>query len=412
MDRPRQNDHYLGVNKIGKNIRKSPLHHQPTCAAHASLAAAARPQPQPRVYNINRNDFRSIVQQLTGSPSRESLPLPPQNNSPKPQNTRLQRIRPSPLTQINRPAMAPPLQHHPHCLMRPYPPQRHMPQGTQQHQPMMGQGDQFWSNTAESPISGYMRYLQNPLGDAGPSGHQMLPGHEHRPYIPGHEHRPYMPAQPQPYMPGHEHRPYMPVQPQPQHQPYMTGHEHRPYMPAQPQSQPQPYMPCQPQGQPQPQPEPYMMPGSQHQMNMQRPLQPSQYPPPPPGLVPSPVPRNLPPSQFNGPVPGTPTLPSPSFNQMCGGLPSPQYNGFGFGQLHSPTSQFALPSPTSYPNMFSPRSPYPLLSPGVQYPQPLTPNFSFSQLAQSGSLVPGSGPPQPPSSPGFFPVPSPRQADY
>lgn len=374
MDRPRQNDH-LGVNKIGKNIRKSPLH-QPSFAANANAnanaaaAAAARPQAQPQVYNISKNDFRSIVQQLTGSPSRESLPRPPQNNPPKPQNTRLQRIRPAPLTQINRPAvplpaMAPQQQHHHPHLVRPQPP---LLQGTQQ-QPMMGQGDQYWSNTAESPISEYMRYLQSSFGDSAPSGNQMQPGHEHRPY---------MPVQPQ-----HQPQPYMPAQPQPQHQPH-----------------------------------PHMMPGSQHRMNMQGPL-------PPPGLVPSPVPRNLPSPRFSGPVPFTPTLPSPRFNQLHGGFPSPRYNGFG--PLHSPTSQFLLPSPTGFPNMFSPRSPYPLLSPGVQYPQPLTPNFSFSQIAQSGSLRPGAGPgpgpgpPQPPPSPGlmfppspsgFFPIPSPRWGDY
>ncbi|KAG2326740.1 hypothetical protein Bca4012_035656 [Brassica carinata] len=414
MDRPRQNDH-LGVNKIGRNIRKSPLH-QPNFAANANAnaAAAARPQGQPQVYNISKNDFRSIVQQLTGSPSRESLPRPPpQNSSPKPQSTRLQRIRPPPLTQINQPAvplptMAPPIQHHPHGgFVRPPPPQQHLPQGTQQQQqqqPMMGQGDQFWSNTAESPISGYMRYLQSSLGDAGPSGNQMQPGHEHRPYMPAaQEHRPYMPPaqEHRPYMPTQEHRPYMPAQPQP-------------YMAAQPQSQPQPYMAAQAQTQPQAQP--HMMPGSQPHMNMQGPL-------PPPGLVPSPVPRNLPSQpQFNGPVPVTPTLPSPRFNQMYGGFPSPRYSGFG--PLNSPTPQFAPPSPTGYPNMFSPRSPYPLLSPGVQYPQPLTPNFSFSQLAQSGNHGPGAGvgpgPPQPPPSPGlmfplspgFFPAPSPRWGNY
>ncbi|XP_009133017.1 protein HAIKU1 isoform X2 [Brassica rapa] len=415
MDRPRQNDH-LGVNKIGKNIRKSPLT-QPSVAAHANLAAeAARPQAQPQVYNINRSDFRSIVQQLTGSPSRESLPGPPQNNSPKPQNTRLQRIRPPPLMQINQPG-APLHHHHPHSLMGPPPPQWHMPQVTQQQQqqPMMGQGDQFWSNTTESPLSGYMRYLQSPLGDAGSSGnHMQPPGHEHGPYMPAHEQPPYMLAQPQPqsqhqpYMPGHENRPYMPAQAQFQPRQYMPGHEHGPYMPAQPQSQPQPYMPChengpympaqphsQPQqympAQPQTQPDPYMMHGSQPQMNMQGPLQPSQYPPPP-GLVP-----NLPPPQFNGPVPVTSTLPSPSFNQMYNGFHSLQNNGFG--SLQSPTSQF-----------------------GVQYPQPLTPNFSFSQLAQSGSSGPGDGPglPQPPPSPGLvfplspglFPVPSPSWGDY
>ncbi|KAF8108930.1 hypothetical protein N665_0104s0240 [Sinapis alba] len=393
MDRPRQGDH-LGVNKTGKNIRKSPIH-QPNFAA----SAPARPQAQPQVYSVSKNDFRSVVQQLTGSPSRDSLPRPPQNNnSPRPQNTRLQRVRPAPLTEINRPALplpTMPLQHRPHSFVQPP-----FPQGTQQQQqqqqPVMGHGDQFWSNTAESPISGYMRYLQSSLGDAGPSGNNVQPGHEHRPY---------MPAQ---------------TQPQPQSQP-----------------QPPPYMPA--QSQPQTQTQPHLMSGSQPRTNMQGPLQPSQNLPPP-GLVPSPVPRNLPFPQFNGPVPGTPTLPSPRFSQMYGGFPSPRYNGGfpsprynagfpspqynGFGSLPSPTSQFFQPSPAGYPNMFSPRSPYPLLSPGVQYPQPLTPNFSFSQIAQSGSHGPGAGPgpsqPPPPSpglmfppSPsGFFPIPSPRWGGY
>lgn len=103
---------------------------------------------------------------------------------------------------------------------------------------------------------------------------------------------------------------------------------------------------------------------------------------------------------------------------MYGGFPSPRSNGFG--PLNSPTSQFAPPSPSGYPNMFSPRSSYPLLSPGVQYPQPLTPNFSFSQLSQSGNQGPGAGtgPPQPPPSPGLiYPLspgffPSPRWGNY
>ncbi|CAM9001690.1 unnamed protein product [Rhodiola kirilowii] len=93
---------HLGVNKIGKNIRKSPLH-QPSYTGSngggnndnsqsinsaASVApggaGAQRPQPQPQVYNVSKNDFRNIVQQLTGSPARDPLPRPA-SNSPKPQ---------------------------------------------------------------------------------------------------------------------------------------------------------------------------------------------------------------------------------------------------------------------------------------------------------------------------------------
>ncbi|KAK7853761.1 protein haiku1 [Quercus suber] len=101
-----RNNEHLGVNKIGKNIRKSPLH-QPN---FANNNPAARQQPQPQVYNISKNDFRNIVQQLTGSPSQEPLPRPP-NNPPKPQSMRLQRIRPPPLTPINRPHIPPPVPH-------------------------------------------------------------------------------------------------------------------------------------------------------------------------------------------------------------------------------------------------------------------------------------------------------------
>ncbi|CAH8300099.1 unnamed protein product [Eruca vesicaria subsp. sativa] len=369
MDRPRQSDH-LGVNKNGRNIRKSPIH-QPNFAANANPSASARPQaPQPQIYSVSKNDFRSVVQQLTGSPSRDSLPRPPpqNNNLTRPQNTRLQRVRPAPLTEINRPSLPHPSMSHSFVQ----PPQ-------QQQQPMVGHGDQSWSNTAVSPISEFMRYLQSSPGAAGPSGNHVQPGHEYRPYMPA------------------------------QHQP-------QPYMPAQP--QPPSYVPA--QSQPPPQTQPHMMSGTQQHSQYQPPL----------GLIPSPVPPNHPFPQFNGPVPGTPTPPSPRYSQMYGGFPSPQFNGGfpsprynGFGSLPSPTSQFFQPSPTGYPNMFSPRSPYPLLSPGVQYPQPLTPNFSFSQVAQSGSGGPGAGPgpSQPPPSPGlmfppspsgFFPILSPRWGGF
>ncbi|TYI15414.1 hypothetical protein ES332_A08G184300v1 [Gossypium tomentosum] len=88
---------HLGVNKTGKNIRKSPLH-QLNFGNNA-----IREQLQPQVYNINKNDFRNIVQQLTGSPSRNKpLPRPPLNPS-KPQSMRLQKIRPPPLTPMGCP---------------------------------------------------------------------------------------------------------------------------------------------------------------------------------------------------------------------------------------------------------------------------------------------------------------------
>ncbi|KAK6947423.1 VQ protein [Dillenia turbinata] len=290
----RHNEH-LGVNKLGKNIRKSPLH-QPNFANNNNT----RPQqPQPQVYNISKNDFRNIVQQLTGSPSRgEPLPRPP-HNPPKPPSMRLQRIRPPPLNPpINRPHMPVPapitgpvpvpgglvaIQGPPH----PYDGGFARPAQFGQPSPTLWQpltpGEAVWANTAESPISAYMRYLQNSIIDPGPR-----------------------PTHPQPM----SQPPQFPVQ--------VLAH------------------------------------------------------PPSSGLLPN---------------PSVPPLPSPRMN--------------GPALLPSPTSQYLLPSPSAYLNLVSPRSPYPLLSPGYQFPPPLTPNFSFSPFAQSGILGPG---PQPPPSPGFFPL--------
>lgn len=174
MDRPWHDDQ-LGVNKIEKNIKKSPLH-QPNFSNGIGIASA-RPQPQPQVYNIGKNDFRSIVQQLTSSPSRQSLP---QNPLKPQQNTRLQKIRPAAQTQINRPLVPLPVLAQPtdrELVARP-PMQPYMHHGSQ---PMMGHGDHFLSNTAESRVSVYMRNLQSSLGDSGPNETQMQPSHEYQP---------------------------------------------------------------------------------------------------------------------------------------------------------------------------------------------------------------------------------------
>ncbi|KAL3497789.1 hypothetical protein ACH5RR_040521 [Cinchona calisaya] len=332
MNRP--TDH-LGVNKMGKNIKKSPMH-QP------NFTNAARPQPQPQVYNINKNDFRNIVQQLTGSPSHHQeppAPRPPQN-PPKPTSLRLQKIRPPPLTPINRlpmpmqPPAPVPAPAQPQALV-PYnnfvrPPH---PQYGQPSPPMLPPftPGTAWANTAESPISAYMRYLQNSITDLGPR-----------------------PTQPQPY-------------------PHSI-----PQGPGQNQAHPSASGLL---------PNPHIPPILSSRLNMPPPL---------------PFPR------MNGPPPlpsprmnGFPPLPSPRMNGPPPSLPSPRMHGPS-PLLPSPTSQFLLPSPSGFLNLLSPRSPYPLLSPGYQHPPPLTPNFSFSPMAQSGILGPG---PQVPPSPGYgFPL--------
>ncbi|KAE8676965.1 Protein HAIKU1 [Hibiscus syriacus] len=152
----------LGVSKTGKNIKKSPLH-QPNFA-HNGARLQPQPQPQPQVYNISKNDFRSFVQQLTGSPSRnDPLPRPPQN-PPKPQSMRLQKIRPPPLTPMNLP-------HVPVQVPAPVPAHAPSPGMLQPMVPV----DAVWTNTAESPISAYMRYLQTSLIDPSPLGKQGQP---------------------------------------------------------------------------------------------------------------------------------------------------------------------------------------------------------------------------------------------
>ncbi|KAI3453412.1 hypothetical protein Pfo_010075 [Paulownia fortunei] len=321
----RQTDH-LGVNKMGKNIKKSPLH-QP------NFASAARQQPQPQVYNINKNDFRNVVQQLTGSPLRDPPPRPPQNH-PKPQIIGY-RDRPQvpihPHLSIPVPAQAQPSVPLPYAnnFARPPPP-------VQYDQPspnilLPPTPTDVWSNTTESPISAYMRYLQNSIIDSGPRQPQSLPQTHLQPQFPARN-LPQSHLLPNPVMP-------------PFPSPRVNG---------------------------------------------------------PPPTLPSP--------RLSGPPP---LLASPLMNGPLPTLPSPRTNGPP-PLLPSPTSQFLLPSPTGFLNLLSPRSPYPLLSPGYQHPPPISPNFSFSSVGQSGILGPGPHPPPSPgygfplSPSGFFPLPSPR----
>ncbi|KAF8412806.1 hypothetical protein HHK36_000776 [Tetracentron sinense] len=156
FSRNNHNEH-LGVNKMGKNIRKSPLL-QPNFGN-------SKQQPQPQIYNISKNEFRNIVQQLTGSPSHDPLPRPP-HNPPRPPSMRLQKIRPPPLTPINRPQNPPSaLAPFNNSFVRPSQlgqPPSHSPQ------PPLTPEDSIWSNTNESPISAYMRYLQTSIIDSVP----------------------------------------------------------------------------------------------------------------------------------------------------------------------------------------------------------------------------------------------------
>ncbi|KAI4371501.1 hypothetical protein MLD38_019729 [Melastoma candidum] len=230
--RIRQNDH-LGVNKLGKNIRrKSPLH-QPNFANNngngpngSNNDGNASRQPQPQVYNINKNDFRSIVQQLTGSPARDWVPLPRSpNNPPKPQSMRLQKIRPPPLSPMSRPRFPPlaavpvappPVNYDNNSFSRAAPYGQLSPRKFQTAAPY-GQPSPrnfqtvppgvppFVRNMNESPISAYMRYLQAPLVDPAYGGDQppyQPSPHQSIPPSAGLHPNPHLPMLPSPRMNG------------------------------------------------------------------------------------------------------------------------------------------------------------------------------------------------------------------
>lgn len=148
----------MHLNKISHKISK------PAIRNHVHLNQPPPPPPevvqsqhqqqqhQPPVYNINKSDFREVVQKLTGSPAHERLSAPQPIQQPKPASSRLHRIRPPPLAQLsNRP---PPLLNNaaslnPSSISSAVQPLSPLPPFPTVHA------------AAESPISAYMRYLQN-----------------------------------------------------------------------------------------------------------------------------------------------------------------------------------------------------------------------------------------------------------
>ncbi|KAH0989196.1 hypothetical protein GBA52_000679 [Prunus armeniaca] len=147
-------------------------------------------QHQPPVYNINKNDFRDVVQKLTGSPAhhdRFSNPQPPAVHPPKPQiSSRLQRIRPPPLAHVsNRPppsleCAAPPT--NPNAINNSIIP----PMGSAvAHFNSIGRSTTPLSPlppfptvhaAAESPVSAYMRYLHNSISAVDANKNQAFSG--------------------------------------------------------------------------------------------------------------------------------------------------------------------------------------------------------------------------------------------
>lgn len=146
------------LNKASYKITK-PLPKHPNLGLVREQQAALRTggagaPSQPPVYNIDKSDFRSLVQKLTGSAthSHQLGPAAPPPSAPgRPPTSRLHRIRPPPLA---------------HLAPRPLPLDswtRPPPLSPLPPLPTV-------SAAAESPISAYMRRLQNGcLPDIQPS---------------------------------------------------------------------------------------------------------------------------------------------------------------------------------------------------------------------------------------------------
>ncbi|KAG6517168.1 VQ motif-containing protein 9-like [Zingiber officinale] len=142
-----------------------------TSASGRSCAGGPPYQPQPPVYNIDKNDFRDVVQKLTGSPAHSQIRHPPAElpppHPPRPRSSaslvpppaaptsRLHRIRPPPLAHLTFHPPPPPVPVLPLPAVDPWtrPPLSPLP-------PLP-----TVSAAAESPISAYMRHLRG--GGAG-----------------------------------------------------------------------------------------------------------------------------------------------------------------------------------------------------------------------------------------------------
>ncbi|KAL3504779.1 hypothetical protein ACH5RR_034620 [Cinchona calisaya] len=173
--------------KISKPIRRpttfdqnqpqNPTENQPSQGQGPSQSQQQpQQQNQPPVYNINKNDFRDVVQRLTGSPAHDRFSTPPPIQPPKPPSTRLQRIRPPPLAQIS------------NCPPPPQPPPANMLNcagGGATNAGFLGGGQRQPLSplppfpavhaAAESPISAYMRFIQSSVTSAASPRWNNLP---------------------------------------------------------------------------------------------------------------------------------------------------------------------------------------------------------------------------------------------
>ncbi|KAI4321412.1 hypothetical protein MLD38_034795 [Melastoma candidum] len=106
--KPDGSDSLRHLNKLSHKIAKPPPKKPPLDPPPLHDHPLPPHQHQPPVYNINKNDFRHVVQKLTGSPAPDRPPAPPAVPPPKLPSSRLHRIRPPPLSHLS-PRPPPPL---------------------------------------------------------------------------------------------------------------------------------------------------------------------------------------------------------------------------------------------------------------------------------------------------------------
>ncbi|KAI6689297.1 hypothetical protein NL676_026125 [Syzygium grande] len=147
-------------------------------------------QPQPPVYNISKDEFREVVQKLTGSPAHDRFSSPPPIQPPKPPSSRLQRIRPPPLAHLGSRPPPPLLNSVAPEKLHPVDPDTQIAAAAAAAGANPGADSGFnpmaplvsppsplppfpaFNLPAESPVSAYMRYLQRSALDAGPKPDQ------------------------------------------------------------------------------------------------------------------------------------------------------------------------------------------------------------------------------------------------
>jgi hypothetical protein len=167
MENSKKLNENLGVNKIGKTIKKNPF--QQTDDFSNNIITSDRypySMPKDEFYNVQKDEFKSFAQQITGKHSNAS-------NS-QAQVTRLQKNRPPPLSIVRPPVsvqatsfVAPP----------------HAPNNTPPGHPLQPiTGPHLVSsqnNLVESPISAFMRnfqdYMRNYDNSTGSNQFQSYP---------------------------------------------------------------------------------------------------------------------------------------------------------------------------------------------------------------------------------------------